>query len=190
MSGPGEPSGAGEVDSGAGEIGDLDEVGGRAVTTATVTRARHPLVGQRLRVLGQVRRGGCRQLLLALPDGSKSLLPASWTDRDAAEDAEDAQARPEATLGSLADLTRAAAVVAAWRAVKPGQDEQAAWLSPCERDSHATHPAQSAGRPAADASTDDPRRASPTRGRRRGVEAGEPDRQGRQQPSRRGGRGL
>ena len=55
-----------------------------------------------MRVLGGMRRHGAVELLLELPDGSKSLVPAAWTD----------SARPGmrrlglawSTLGSLADL--------------------------------------------------------------------------------------
>ena len=35
-------------------------------------------------VLGQRRRQGQLELLLVLPDGSKSLIPAAWTDVDSA----------------------------------------------------------------------------------------------------------
>ena len=44
-----------------------------------VTRERHPLAGRELRVLGGMRRHGQLELLLVLPDGSKSLVPAAWT---------------------------------------------------------------------------------------------------------------
>ena len=47
-----------------------------------VTRARHPLAGHQLRVLGRMRRHGRLELLVVLPDGSKSLLPAAWTDHE------------------------------------------------------------------------------------------------------------
>ena len=45
-----------------------------------ITRVRHPLQGRSLRVLGGMRRHGVVELLLVLPDGSKSLVPAAWTD--------------------------------------------------------------------------------------------------------------
>ena len=47
---------------------------------ATVVRERHPLRGRALRVLGRMRRHGRLELLLELPDGSKCLIPAAWTD--------------------------------------------------------------------------------------------------------------
>ena len=47
-----------------------------------ITRPRHPLQGKSLQVLGGMRRHGAVELLLVLPDGSKSLVPAAWTDAD------------------------------------------------------------------------------------------------------------
>ena len=46
----------------------------------TVTRDRHPLQGCELRVLGRMHRHGAVELLVVLPDGSKTLLPAVFTD--------------------------------------------------------------------------------------------------------------
>jgi hypothetical protein len=60
-----------------------------------------------LRVFGWMRKQGRLELCLVLPDGSKSLIPAAWTDIDA--DADPASG-PE-TLGSLVDLLHARAVV-------------------------------------------------------------------------------
>jgi hypothetical protein len=54
------------------------------VSVVRITRARHPIRGQQLPVLGQRRRQGQLELLLVLPDGSKSLIPAAWTDVDSA----------------------------------------------------------------------------------------------------------
>ena len=54
-----------------------------------------------------MRKHGRLELCLVLGDGSKSLIPAAWTDLDAG--AEPASG-PE-TLGSLADLLHARAVV-------------------------------------------------------------------------------
>jgi IstB-like ATP binding protein len=48
----------------------------------TVKRLRHPLQDRSLRVLGGMRRHGVMELLLELPDGSKSLIPAAWTDAE------------------------------------------------------------------------------------------------------------
>jgi Family of unknown function (DUF5372) len=51
------------------------------VTSVVITRRRHPLEGQSLRVLGRMRRHGRLELLLVLPDGSKRLIPQAWTDQ-------------------------------------------------------------------------------------------------------------
>ena len=59
-----------------------------------------------LRVLGRMRRHGAAELLVVLPDGSKTLLPAVFTD------AVPAAAEPAvATVGSIEDLEQLAVVV-------------------------------------------------------------------------------
>lgn len=45
-----------------------------------MTRACHPLHGTSLAVLGHTHRRGILHLTLVLPDGTRSLIPASWTD--------------------------------------------------------------------------------------------------------------
>jgi hypothetical protein len=50
---------------------------------------------------------GRLELCLVLPDGSKSLIPAAWTDMDVVTEV---TSGPE-TLGSLADLLHARAVL-------------------------------------------------------------------------------
>ena len=64
-----------------------------------------------LEVMGQMRRDGLR-LLLILPDGSRSLIPAEWTDWAAGQQpvAVDATVARR-NLGTLAELLRARAVV-------------------------------------------------------------------------------
>ena len=71
----------------------------------TVIRTRHPLQGKSLRVLGRMRRHGSVELLVVLPDGSKTLLPAVFTDAVAAADV------LVATVGSIEDLEQLAVVV-------------------------------------------------------------------------------
>lgn len=74
---------------------------------ATIVRRGHPFEGRSLAVFGWMRKHGRVELCLVLPDGSKSLIPAAWTDIDAGPE-------PEAgagTLGSLVDLLHARAVV-------------------------------------------------------------------------------
>ena len=46
----------------------------------TITRPHHPFEGQSLEVLRHARMPGGLQFVLILPDGSKSLIPADWTD--------------------------------------------------------------------------------------------------------------
>ena len=72
----------------------------------TVTRDRHPLQGCELRVLGRMRRHGAVELLVVLPDGSKTLLPSGFTDAVAA-----AADPVVATVGSIEDLEHLAVVV-------------------------------------------------------------------------------
>ena len=78
------------------------------------------------------------ELLLELPDGSKSLVPAAWTD---AQPSSGDDAGPVATLGSLADLLHVCELIAG-----SGRG-QAAGMSPCKEDSHAACPAQFDARP-------------------------------------------
>ena len=102
-----------------------------AVSMVRITRLRHPLHGRQLQVLGRMRRHGRVELLLVLPDGSKSLIPAAWTDLDG----EDIDATP-GTLGSVADLAalRELAEGLAVRVAAGGDGRQAARQSSCEED--------------------------------------------------------
>ena len=74
----------------------------------TVTRPHHPFHGQSLEVLRQARMIGGLQFVLILPDGSKSLIPAEWTDFKTAP-------TPQGFLliGALNDLLRLRNVFAA-----------------------------------------------------------------------------
>jgi len=74
----------------------------------TVVRKRHPFVGQSLRVFGWMRRQGSLDLILVLPDGSRSLIPAAWTDVGAEETA---GAAASEVLGSLGELQRMRVVI-------------------------------------------------------------------------------
>jgi hypothetical protein len=100
--------------------------------TVTITRARHPLQGRSLPVLGGMRRHGVVELLLELPDGSKSLIPAAWTN---AQPPSGGGTSRIDTLGSLADLLHVCTLIADLRG-------QAAGTSPCKEDSRAACPAQ------------------------------------------------
>jgi hypothetical protein len=106
------------------------------VTVVTITRKKDPLDGQRVRVLGRLRRHGEVELLVVLPDGSKRMIPQAWTDAQPAGECDGA-----ATLGGLADLLAACVLVSA---LSGGGQGQAARKSPCKEDDHAARPAQSA----------------------------------------------
>lgn len=71
-----------------------------------IVRKRHPFFGRSLQVFGWMRRHGRLDLILVLPDGSRSLVPASWTDfgADAAEPSHE-------MLASLTDLQRLRVVI-------------------------------------------------------------------------------
>ena len=92
----------------------------------TIVRARHPFEGKSLTVLGTIHRHGRLHLLLILPDGSKSLIPADWTDLSSlAQPQRDLSAHTAATLGFLEDLFHARAVVDALlaRLARPESEE-------------------------------------------------------------------
>jgi hypothetical protein len=60
----------------------------------TILRERHPFEGRSLAVMSAIKRRGTLSLLVVLPDGSRALIPASWTDWTATAE-EPAQSRPE-----------------------------------------------------------------------------------------------
>src|SRR5215217_7991761 len=78
-------------------------------SAVTITRRHHPLEGRALEVLGWQRRRGTLELTLVLPDGSKSLIPAAWTDLEPRPEGEVDRAQ---ALGSVADLLHARTVLA------------------------------------------------------------------------------
>src|SRR5659263_546996 len=69
----------------------------RGPRAVVITRRRHPLEGRALPVLGRMRRHGQLELLLVLPDGSKSLIPSAWTDLE--EPTNEETVHTPATLG-------------------------------------------------------------------------------------------
>jgi len=78
----------------------------------TVIRVRHPFEGQSLAVWSTMQRKDRTILVLNLPDGSKSLIPAEWTDFASRIQAQPtAPATGAATIGSLEDLLHARAIV-------------------------------------------------------------------------------
>lgn len=158
------------------------------MTTVTIMRPRHPLRGQQLRVLGQMRRHGRLELLTELPDGSKTLIPAAWTDLDnndrpAADDPAGGQGAAvqatSATLGTLADLGQAVELVRALSTRRGGPQEQAARPSPSKEDHRAACTAESATRPDPNATPNLARPAARPAGHSSDEPAGRPDRQSR-----------
>jgi hypothetical protein len=133
-----------------------------------------------------MRRHGAVELLLVLPDGSKSLVPAAWTDAD--PPAADGGATV-VTLGSLSDLLQACDLVADLAERRGVERGQAARKSPSKEDFHAACPAQSDARPGAGANGYDAADAAGAGGAGGGVAdrggrggdpaAGRRDRQGR-----------
>ena len=83
--------------------------------SVTILRERHPFEGRSLHVMGTLKRRGTFFLLLALPDGSRTLVPANWTDWKATEVVDQASGcgtlQREACLAPLIDLLRARAIV-------------------------------------------------------------------------------
>ena len=85
----------------------------------TITRERHPFERRSLAVISSIRRGGVLFLLVSLPDGSRSLIPAEWTDWNEGH-AGGARSLPgddtaPRSLGRLADLLRLRHLVDALR---------------------------------------------------------------------------
>jgi hypothetical protein len=158
-------------------------------SVVVVTRRRHPLEGQSLRELGRMRRHGRLELLLVLPDGSKSLIPAAWTDLGRAADSTDTDADAVvATLGSLADLLAACVVVADLAERRQRAQGQAAGKSPCKEDAHAACPAQFDTRSASEATGAAGGPPAGGGGSGRDHAAGRRDRQDRRPGGDRGGR--
>lgn len=83
----------------------------------TILRDHHPLQGQSLEVFSRLHRNGSLNLTLILPDGSRSLIPAAWTDLDMTPVKTGQTLPPDnrpstsATLGSLSHLLHARKVV-------------------------------------------------------------------------------
>ena len=89
-----------------------------------VRREHHPLFEKSLSVYGWMRRHGRLDLILVLPDGSKSLVPGSWTDLDP-EIAGAPEPEPSGGMASVSQLLRVRAVVDALLARQRGQLDSA-----------------------------------------------------------------
>ncbi|MCP5113468.1 MAG: hypothetical protein GY953_21755 [bacterium] len=99
----------------------------------TITRRHHPFEGKSLEVLSHTHRQDRLHFLLILPDGSKSLIPAAWTDFDSAARSPQQQ-RP--LVGSLEDLLRTRFLVDALLNRAAGSTEAPA-TPVTEQESHA-----------------------------------------------------
>ncbi len=141
-----------------------------------LTRPRHPFEGQQLPVLGSMRRHAALELLVVLPDGSKRLVPASWTDLEPAAGTDRSEG-PQ-TLGTAADLLGLSALVSALRARSRQDQEQAARNPPAREDNRAACPAQSAAGAGSGATTGPDRPVSRPASRKGHHAAGGPDRPG------------
>ena len=79
-----------------------------------IIRERHPLQGQTLELLGWNHRNDSLHLTLVLPDGTRSFIPAEWTDLDI-PDIQNRQSanRPltKTVLGSICHLLHARKIV-------------------------------------------------------------------------------
>jgi hypothetical protein len=102
----------------------------------TITRERHAFEGQSLAVISSIRRRGVLLVLVVLPDGSRSLIPANWTDwnaeqarRTPANDAGDGAH----DLGRLGDLLHLRKVIDALY----GRHVESV---PCKESRHAVEP--------------------------------------------------
>src|SRR5438105_9363814 len=80
-----------------------------------ITRKCHAFEGQSLAVIGSIRRRGILLLLASLPDGSRSLIPAAWTDWQVKGGPRTSEGASSHTLGALSDLLRARAIIDALR---------------------------------------------------------------------------
>src|SRR6516165_312578 len=81
--------------------------------SVTILRERHPFEGRSLIVMSTVKRRDMLLLLVVLPDGSRSLIPAGWTDwtQTAEDDSLSRSEHHDCCLASLADLLHARGIV-------------------------------------------------------------------------------
>jgi hypothetical protein len=80
-----------------------------------ITRKCHAFEGHTLSVISSIRRRGVVLLLASLPDGSRALIPAAWTDWDAAGPMKGAPPTnfgdSPHVLGTLSDLLQARTII-------------------------------------------------------------------------------
>ncbi len=119
-------------------------------------------------VQGRLHRQGRVHLLLVLPDGSRSLIPAAWTDFPSSEHTSVDDLSADVTLAPLSDLLHARTIVDALLRQLPAPDEAAAGTRAGKERQRATESGHSGG--------PDPRQRrvgiaerGTTKGRRRGA---------------------
>ena len=102
----------------------------------TIIRQRHAFEGRSLAVISIIRRRGVLLVLVVLPDGSRSLIPASWTDwraEQAGRTSTDDDGGGGHDLGRLGDLLHLRKVIDALY----GRRIESV---PCKESSHAIEP--------------------------------------------------
>jgi Family of unknown function (DUF5372) len=84
----------------------------RDTRSVTIVRERHPFEGRSLAVMSAIKGRGTPVLLVVLPDGSRSLIPASWTDwAGTVDDSSSLSKHRDSCLASLTDLLHARGMV-------------------------------------------------------------------------------
>src|SRR5947209_72958 len=101
----------------------------------TITRERHAFEGQSLAVVSSIRRRGVLLVLVVLPDGSRSLIPANWTDWNA----EQARRTPADDAGGAHDLGRLGDLLQLRKIIDALYDRPVESVQ-CKESSHATEP--------------------------------------------------
>src|SRR3989442_771721 len=136
--------------------------------SVTITRSHHAFEGQSLVVQGRVHRQARVHLLLVLPDGSRSLIPAEWTDLQSSEHTSVADLSAGVSLAPLSELLHARTIVDALLHKLPASDEAGAGKHAGKERQRATESGHSGGT--------DPRQRrvgiaerGTTKGRRRGA---------------------
>jgi len=76
-----------------------------------ITRKCHAFEGHSLAVISSIRRRGVLLLLASLPDGSRSLIPAAWTDWQLKEASPTSIDDLPRTLGAVTDLLQARTII-------------------------------------------------------------------------------
>ena len=114
-----------------------------------ITRERHPFEGRSLSVIHSIRRRGVRLVLVILPNGTRSLIPAAWTDWNLEPAGSGANSPISHDLGRLGDLLRLRKIINALLS-RPSES------APHEGSSHAIAPCLSRSDGSAEPDTNKP----------------------------------